>query len=323
MKKPPAIAVAFLAASIASAAAQTYPSRPITIVVPYPAGGPTDTLARILADRMRPALGQSVIIENPTGAGGTIGTGRVARAAPDGYMIILGHWQTHVVNGATYALAFDVVKDFEPITLVADCPVWMVAKQALPPKDLTELVAWLKENPGKATVGIAGVGGGADVLGTYFQKNTGTRFQFVPYRGGAPMIQDLAAGQIDLTFTQVASSLAQVRAGQIKAYAVMAEKRWWATPETPTIDEAGMPGLHASFWHGFWAPKGTPKDVIAKLHAAVVETLADPAVRQRLTEVGQGIWPREQQTPEALAAQQKAEIEKWWPIIKEAGIKAQ
>ncbi len=323
MKKPPAIAVAFLAASIASAAAQTYPSRPITIVVPYPAGGPTDTLARILADRMRPALGQSVIIENPTGAGGTIGTGRVARAAPDGYMVILGHWQTHVVNGATYALAFDVVKDFEPISLVADCPVWMVAKQALPPKNLTELVAWLKENPGKATVGIAGVGGGADVLGTYFQKNTGTRFQFVPYRGGAPMIQDLAAGQIDLTFTQVASSLAQVRAGQIKAYAVMAEKRWWATPETPTIDEAGMPGLHASFWHGFWAPKGTPKDVIAKLHAAVVETLADPAVRQRLTEVGQGIWPREQQTPEALAAQQKAEIEKWWPIIKEAGIKAQ
>ncbi len=323
MKKPPAIALAFLAATIASAAAQTYPSRPITIVVPYPAGGPTDTLARILADRMRPALGQSVIIENPTGAGGTIGTGRVARAAPDGYMVILGHWQTHVVNGATYALPFDVVKDFEPISLVADCPVWMVAKQALPPKDLTELVAWLKENPGKATVGIAGVGGGADVLGTYFQKNTGTRFQFVPYRGGAPMIQDLAAGQIDLTFTQVASSLAQVRAGQIKAYAVMAEKRWWATPETPTIDEAGMPGLHASFWHGFWAPKGTPKDVIGKLHAAIVETLADPAVRQRLTEVGQGTWPREQQTPEALAAQQKAEIEKWWPIIKEAGIKAQ
>jgi len=323
MKKPPAIALAVLAATIASAAAQTYPSRPITIVVPYPAGGPTDTLARILADRMRPALGQSVIIENPTGAGGTIGTGRVARAAPDGYMVILGHWQTHVVNGATYALPFDVVKDFEPISLVADCPVWMVAKQALPPKDLTELVAWLKENPGKATVGIAGVGGGADVLGTYFQKNTGTRFQFVPYRGGAPMIQDLAAGQIDLTFTQVASSLAQVRAGQIKAYAVMAEKRWWATPETPTIDEAGMPGLHASFWHGFWAPKGTPKDVIGKLHAAIVETLADPAVRQRLTEVGQGTWPREQQTPEALAAQQKAEIEKWWPIIKEAGIKAQ
>src|SRR5216684_3743092 len=269
MKKPPAIAVAFLAASIASAAAQTYPSRPVTIVVPFPAGGPTDALARVLAERMKGALGQSVIVENPTGAAGTIGTGRVARAAPDGYTVILGHWQTHVVNGATYALPFDVVEDFEPISLVADCPVWFVAKAALPPKDLAELIAWMKENPGKATVGIGGVGGGADVVGTYFQKNTGTRFQFVPYRGAAPM-----------------------------------------------IDEAGVPGLHASFWHGFWAPKATPKDVIAKLHAAVVETLADPSVRQRLADLGQGIWPREQQTPEALAAQQKAEIEKWWPVIK-------
>src|SRR6516162_762431 len=200
-----------------AARAQAYPSRPVTIVVPYPAGGPTDTLARILAERMRGPLGQSVIIENPTGAGGTIGTGRVARAAPDGYMVILGHWQTHVVNGATYKLQYDVVKDFEPVSLVADCPVWIVARQALPPNNMIELATWLKENPGKATVGIPGVGGGADVLGTYFQRNTGTSFQFVPYRGGAPMIQDLVAGQIDLTFTQVASSLAQVRAGQIKA----------------------------------------------------------------------------------------------------------
>jgi tripartite-type tricarboxylate transporter receptor subunit TctC len=200
-----AAGAAALPAMSRAATAQAYPSRPITIVVPFPAGGPTDTLARILAERMRGPLGQSVIIENPTGAGGTIGTGRVARAAPDGYMVILGHWQTHVVNGATYRLQYDVVKDFEPVSLVADCPVWIVARQALPAKDLTELVAWLKENPGKATVGIPGVGGGADVLGTYFQRNTGTRFQFVPYRGGAPMIQDLVAGQIDLTFTQVAS----------------------------------------------------------------------------------------------------------------------
>jgi tripartite-type tricarboxylate transporter receptor subunit TctC len=305
------------------ARAQAYPTRPVTIVVPFPAGGPTDALARILAERMRGPLRQSVIIENPTGAGGTIGTGRVARAAPDGYTIILGHWQTHVVNGATYTLPFDVVKDFEPISLVADCPVWIVARQALPAKDLTELIAWLKDNPHKATVGIPGVGGGADVLGTYFQRDTGTRFQFVPYRGGAPMIQDLVAGQIDLTFTQVASSLAQVRAGQIKAYAVMAKTRWWAAPETPTIDEAGTPGLHASFWHGFWAPKSTPRDTIVKLHASVVETLADPAVRRRLNDAGQEIWPPEKQTPEALAAQQKAEIEKWWPIIKAANIKAE
>jgi tripartite-type tricarboxylate transporter receptor subunit TctC len=323
VKKLFVIASIIVAAALASARADTYPSRPITIVVPYPAGGPTDTIARVLAERMKRALGQTVIVENPTGAGGTIGTGRAARATPDGHTIILGHWQTHVVNGATYSLQFDVVKDFEPISLVADCPVWMVAKQALPPKTLKELVAWLKENPGKATVGIAGVGGGADVLGTYFQKDTGTRFQFVPYRGGAPMIQDLVAGQIDLTFTQVASSLPQVKAGQIKAYAVMAKSRWWAAPDTPTFDEAGVPGLYASFWHGFWAPKGTPKAVIAKLHAAVVETLADPAVRQRFTDLGQEIWPREKQTPEGLAAQHKAEIEKWWPIIKAAGIKAE
>jgi tripartite-type tricarboxylate transporter receptor subunit TctC len=324
MKKQIAIAFACLAAVFADAQAQTFPSRPVSIVVPYPAGGPTDVIARILADRMKRALNQTVIVENPTGAGGTIGVARVARSAPDGHMIILGHWQSMVVNGATYPnLTFDVVKDFEPISLVADCPVWMVAKQALPPKDLKELVVWLKANPGKATVGIAGVGGGADVLGTYFQRDTGTKFQFVPYRGGAPMIQDLVAGQIDLTFTQVASSLANVKAGQIKAYAVMAPKRWWAAPDTPTFDEAGVRGIYASFWHGVWVPKATPKDVIAKLHAATVETLADPAVRQRFTEVGQEIWPRDKQTPEALAAQQKAEIDKWWPIIKAAGIKAE
>ena len=265
-------AIAITLAGAGNAHAESFPSRPITIVVPFPAGGPTDSLARVLAERMKGPLGQSVIVENPTGAAGTIGTGRVARAPPDGYTLILGHWQTHVINGATYTLPFDVAKDFEPISLVADCPVWFVAKAALPPKDLAELIAWMKENPGKATVGIGGGGGGADVVGTYFQKHTGTHFQFVPYRGAAPMIQDLVAGQIDLTFTQVASALAQVRAGQLKAYAVMAEKRWAAAPDTPTFDEAGVPGLHASFWHGLWAPKGTPKDVIATLNAALVET---------------------------------------------------
>jgi tripartite-type tricarboxylate transporter receptor subunit TctC len=318
-----AIAITASFAGVAGAQAQTYPSRPVTIVVPFPAGGPTDALARILADRMKGALGQTVVVENPTGAAGTIGTGRVARAAPDGYTLILGHWQTHVVNGATYTLQFDVVKDFEPISLVADCPVWFVARADLPPKDLSDLIAWMKQNPGKATVGIGGVGGGADVVGTYFQNNTGTRFQFVPYRGAAPMIQDLVAGQIDLTFTQVASALAQVRAGQLKAYVVMSKTRWAATPDTPTIDEAGVPGLHASFWHGLWAPKSTPKDVLATLHAAVVETLADPSVRRRFADVGQEIWPRDKQTPQALAAQQQAEIDKWWPIIKAANIRAE
>jgi tripartite-type tricarboxylate transporter receptor subunit TctC len=318
-----AVALTVFLATVADARGDSYPSRPITIVVPFPAGGPTDTLGRILAERMTATLGQSVIIENPTGAAGTIGTGRVARSAPDGYTTILGHWQTHVINGATYSLSFDLVNDFEPISLVADCPVWFIAKAALPPKDLAELIAWLKDNPGKATVGIGGVGGGADVVGTYFQKNTGTRFQFVPYRGAAPMIQDLVAGQIDLTFTQVASALAQVRAGQLKAYAVMSKARWPAAPETPTFDEVGVPGLHASFWHGLWAPRGTPKDIIARLNAALVEALDDAGVRRRLAEIGQGTWPREQQTPEALAAQQKAEIEKWWPIVKAANIKAE
>src|ERR1700738_2045531 len=317
-----AVALIVFLAIVADAWADSYPSRPITIVVPFPAGGPTDTLGRILAERMTVTLGQSVIIENPTGAAGTIGTGRVARSAPDGYTTILGHWQTHVINGAPYTLSFDLVNDFEPISLVADCPVWFIAKAALPPKDLAELIAWLKDNPGKATVGIGGVGGGADVVGTYFQKNTGTRFQFVPYRGAAPMIQDLVAGQIDLTFTQVASALAQVRAGQLKAYAVMSKARWPAAPETPTFDEVGVPGLHASFWHGLWAPRGTPKDIIARLNAALVEALDDAGVRRRLAEIGQGTWPREQQTPEALAAQQKAEIEKWWPIVKAANIRA-
>jgi tripartite-type tricarboxylate transporter receptor subunit TctC len=323
VKKLVAVALTMFLATVADARGDSYPSRPITIVVPFPAGGPTDTLGRILAERMTVTLGQSVIIENPTGAAGTIGTGRVARSAPDGYTTILGHWQTHVINGATYTLSFDLVNDFEPISLVADCPVWFIAKAALPPKDLAELIAWLKDNPGKATVGIGGVGGGADVVGTYFQKNTGTRFQFVPYRGAAPMIQDLVAGQIDLTFTQVASALAQVRAGQLKAYAVMSKARWPAAPETPTFDEVGVPGLHASFWHGLWAPRGTPKDIIARLNAALVEALDDAGVRRRLAEIGQGTWPREQQTPEALAAQQKAEIEKWWPIVKAANIKAE
>ena len=324
MSKLLAIALAFVAAVAVPAAAETYPSRPISIVVPFPAGGPTDTLARILADRMKDALGQPVIVETVTGAAGTIGTAHVAHSPPDGYTLILGHWQTHVVNGATFAsLQFDVVNDFQPIALIADCPVWLVGKGSLPAQNLAELIGWLKQNPGKATAGIGGVGGGADVVGTYFQKNTGTQFQFVPYRGAAPIMQDLLAGHIDMTFTQVASALAQVRAGQVKAYVVMAKSRWAAAPDTPTIDEAGIPGLYASFWHGLWAPKGTPKDVIAKLNGAVVASLADATVRARFAELGQEPWPREQQTPDGLAAQQKAEIAKWWPIIKAANIRVE
>jgi tripartite-type tricarboxylate transporter receptor subunit TctC len=302
--------------------AQTYPMRPITIVVPYPAGGPTDTLARILAEHLRTSLGQPVIIENVSGAGGSIGVGRVARAAPDGYTVSIGHWQTHVLNGASYQLQYDVVKDFEPVSLIADTPQWIVARKSLPAKDLRELIAWLKENPGKATVGTVGVGG-PEVTGIYFQKKTGTSFQFVPYRGGAPLNQDMLAGHIDFGFGQAASTFVHVRNGNLKVYAVMAKTRWAAAPDIPTIDEAGVPGLYASFWHGLWVPKGTSRELITKLISVVQAALADATVRHRFTDQGQDIPPREQQTPEALAAQQKAEIEKWWPILKAANIKGE
>jgi len=304
-----------------SAGAQSYPTRPITIIVPYPAGGPSDVLTRILAERMKTALGQTVIIENVTGAGGSIGVGRVARSAPDGYALAIGHNQTHVINAASMNLPYDVVKDFEPIALIADTPQWLISRKTLPANNVKELIAWLKAN--KATAGAVGVGGPTDLSALSFQKETGTTFQFVPYRGGAPLLQDLVAGQIDIAFGQAANYLGPVRGGQLKAFAVLSKQRWWAAPDVPTMDEAGVPGLHASFWHGLWAPKGTPKDIIAKLDAAVIETLADPAVQQRLKDIGQEPWPRDKQTPEALAAQQKAEIELWWPIIKANNIKSE
>ena len=317
-----ALAIAALAGAPA-AQAQTYPSRPVTLIVPYPAGGPSDTLARVLAEAMRGQLGQPVIVENVSGAGGSIGTGRVANSAPDGYTLSLGHVQTHVLNGATQNLNYDVVKDFEPVTLIADTPQWVVARAAFPANDLKEMVAWMKANPGKATAGTVGVGGPTDIAGLYFQRHTGTSFQFVPYRGGAPLIQDLLSGQIDLTFGQAANYLAPVRNGLLKPYAVLANKRWWAAPQVPTIQEAGGPELVSTFWHGLWVAKGTPKDIVAKLNTAVSQALDDPGLKKRFTDIGQEIWPRDKQNPAALAAQQQAEIERWWPIIKAAGIKAQ
>jgi tripartite-type tricarboxylate transporter receptor subunit TctC len=323
MRKP-LLAVAFAALTgIAGADAQTYPSRPITMVVPYSAGGPTDTIARLMAERMRGPLGQMVIVENVTGAAGTIGVGRVARAAPDGYTISIGHWGTHVVNGAIYALQYDVLNDFEPVSLIAANPQIIVARKAMPAKDLQELVAWLKANSAKATQGTAGHGSGSHVSGVYLQSITGTRFQFVPYRGAGPAMQDLVAGQIDIMIDQAANSLPQVRAGTIKAYAVTDRTRLAAAPDIPTVDEAGVPGLHISIWHALWMPKGTPKDVIARINAAVVEALADANTRRRLADLGQEIPPPEQQNPQALAAFHKAEIEKWWPVIKAANIKGE
>jgi tripartite-type tricarboxylate transporter receptor subunit TctC len=321
MRKP-LLAVAFAALTgIAGADAQTYPSRPITMVVPYSAGGPTDTIARLMADRMRGPLGQMVIVENVTGAAGTIGVGRVARAAPDGYTISVGHWGTHVVNGAIYALQYDVLNDFEPVSLIATNPQIIVARKAMPAKDLQELVAWLKANSAKATQGTAGHGSGSHVSGVYLQSITGARFQFVPYRGAGPAMQDLVAGQIDIMIDQAANSLPQVRAGTIKAYAVTDRSRLAAAPDIPTVDEAGVPGLHISIWHALWMPKGTPKDVIARINAAVVEALADANTRRRLADLGQEIPPPEQQNPQTLAAFHRAEVEKWWPIIKAANIK--
>ena len=310
-------------APIQSATAQSYPSRPITMVLPFAAGGPTDTLARILAERMRATLGQPMIIENVTGAAGTISIGRVVRAAPDGYTLSMGPWNSHVLTGALYTLAFDLQKDLQPVALIANNPSVIVSKTAAPATDLKELIAWIKANPDKLSAGTSGVGAATHVAGVLLQQLTGTRFQFVPYRGAGPAVQDLVAGQIDLMIDQISNVLGQVRAGRIRGYAVTSKTRALVAPELPTVVEAGLPEFQISVWHGLWAPKGTPKDVVAKLNSAIVAALADANVRARFADIGQEIYALDQQTPNALAALQKAEIEKWWPIIKAAGIKVE
>jgi tripartite-type tricarboxylate transporter receptor subunit TctC len=316
-----AVALAATLGSIAGALAQPFPSRPITIIVPFAAGGPSDSLARVLGDRMRASLGQNFLIENITGAGGSIAVGRAVRAAPDGYTVSFGHLGTHVFNGAIYPLPFDLLKDFEHVALLPSNPMVVVSKTALPAKDLKELVAWLKANEGKATAGTAGAGSGSHIAGVYFQSVAGLKMQFVPYRGTAPALNDLVAGQIDLIVDQASNSMQQIRAGKIRAYAVTAKTRLPAAPDIPSVDEAGLPGFHMTLWNGLWVPKGTPKDAIAKLNAAVGEAMADASVKQRLNDLGLEIPPRDQQTPEALAAWHKAEIEKWWPIVKAADVK--
>jgi tripartite-type tricarboxylate transporter receptor subunit TctC len=316
-------AIAALLAVPQAAFAQAYPAHPITIVVPFSAGGPTDALVRTLSERMHHSLGQPLIVENVTGAAGTIGVGRVARAAPDGYTISVGHWSTHVINGALYTLPFDLLKDLEPIALLTSYPMLLLTKNDVPAKNLTELTSWLKANQDKVSVGTIGVGSAAHVAAVYYERLAGLKFQFVPYRGAAPALQDLMGGRIDLLFDHLPNALSQVREGRVKAYAVTANTRSPTAPDIPTVDEAGLPGLYINIWYGLWVPKGTPKEVKAKLTAAVVEALADPKVRQQLTELGQVIAPRDQQTPEALAAYQKAEIEKWWPIVKAANMKGE
>jgi tripartite-type tricarboxylate transporter receptor subunit TctC len=312
-----------LASLTRQARAQTYPARPITMIVPATAGGPTDAIARVLSERLTAALGQTVLVDNVAGAAGSIGVGKVARATPDGYTLGIGQWSHYVLNGATYALPYDLVADFAPIAMLVTGPLLVVSRKDLPANDLSSLIAWLKASAGKATAGTGGIGTPGHIAGIFFERMTGTQFQFVPYRGTAPAIRDLMSGQIDIMIDQASNVLPHLRAATIKGFAVMSNERLPSAPDVPTVDEAGLPGLHVSVWHGLWAPKATPVDVITRLNAAVVKSLGEQGTREKLAALGQDIPPREQQTPEALAAYQKAEIEKWWPIVKAAGIKAE
>jgi tripartite-type tricarboxylate transporter receptor subunit TctC len=324
MNKALLIAAVFAGAlqAIGSATAQIYPSRPITMIVPFPAGGPSDVVPRILSDHLRATLGQSIIIENVSGAGGSIGMGRVARTAPDGYTLGVGSWSTGIVNGAIYNLNYDVVKDFEPVVLLPENPLFIASKKVIPTKNLSELVTWVKASKDRVLVATSGVGTSPHIAGVMLQHLTGAPIQLVHYRGGAPALQDLIAGQVDVNMNQASVFLPYLNDDRIRIYAVLAKNRLPQAPDVPTVDEAGLPGFYLSSWNGIWAPKGTPKDVVGKLNAAVVDALNDATVRKRFIDLGQMIPPADQLTPEAFGAYQKAEIEKWWPIIKAAGITA-
>ncbi len=316
-----AIALTALIAGAGPGAADDYPSRAITMIVPFAAGGPTDVVARIMAEGMRHSLGQQVIIENVTGAAGSIAVGKAARAAPDGYTLSIGHWSTHAVNGAIYSLPYDLLTDLAPVSLLVSNPQLIVANPKVPAADVKSLVEWIKANPGKVSAGTAGAGSASHIGGIYFQNFSKTDFLFVPYRGTGPAMQDLISGQLQIMLDQSSNSLPQVQAKQIKAYAVTSKTRLSVAPDIPTVDEAGLPGFYISVWHGLWVPKDTPKPIVDKLAVAVRAALADPATQKRLLELGQEIPPVNQQNPAALAAFQKAEIEKWWPLIKAANIK--
>jgi tripartite-type tricarboxylate transporter receptor subunit TctC len=304
-----------------SALAENFPSHPITIIVPFSAGGPSDAMARVLAEHMKATLGEALLIENVTGAGGSIGVGRAVRSPPDGYTISFGHLGTHVANGAIYKLGYDLVTDLEPVVLLPSNPMIVVSKNAVPAKSLKELIEWLKARPAPATAGTAGAGSGSHIAGLYFENVTGIKLQYVPYRGTAPAMNDLIAGQIDVIVDQTSNSINQVRAGNIRAYGVTADKRLEQAPDVPTTDEAGLPGFHMTLWSGLWVPKDTPKDIVAKLNASAVDALNDPAVRRQLENLGLQMPPADQLSPEALGSWQKAEIAKWWPMIKAANVK--
>lgn len=305
------------------AIAQSFPSRPVTIVVPFAAGGPSDVMARILAEHMKATLGEAVLVENVTGAGGSIGVGRAAKSPPDGYTVSFGHLGTHVANGAIYKLNYDLVADLDPVVLLPSNPMIIVSKNAVPAKTLKEFLNWLKAKPQPAAAGTAGAGSGSHVAGLAFEAATGIKLQYVPYRGTGPAMNDLVAGQIDLIVDQLSNSIQQVRAGNIRGYAIVDSKRVESAPDIPTTDEAGLPGFHMTLWSGMWVPKGTPKEVIAKLNAAAVEALNDPAVKKQFENLGLQMPPKDKLTPQALGDWQKAEIAKWWPMIKAANVKVE
>ena len=308
---------------IAAAAAQDYPTRQVVVIVPFPAGGATDALARILAEPMRAALGQPVVVLNVAGAGSTIGVGRAIQSAPDGYTLSIGNWTSHVGASAVYRVPWNVLTDLEPVAMLSTTTLIIVGRTGLPVNDAKELIAWLKANPDQAMVATVGPGSGAHICGIYFEQKTGTRFRYVPYRGGAPAMTDLLGNHVDLFCGEASQMLPHFRAGKIKPLVVMSQSRWRPLPEVPTMAEVGASDTHITFWQGLWAPKGTPRQVIAKLNEAVVKAFADPGVIKRLTDLGQDIPAREQLTTEALAAFHKSEIEKWWPLIKGANIKAE
>jgi tripartite-type tricarboxylate transporter receptor subunit TctC len=305
------------------AAAQPYPSRPITVIVPFAAGGATDGLARYLAEQMRPILGQAFVIENVAGAAGTLGVGRAVRSPADGYTLSIGTSTTHMLTGGLYALPFDLLRDLEPVILIGSEPLLIVGKKAFPADDLKGMIAWLKANPDKASVGIAGVGATGHLTGISFQKETGTNFQFVPYRGNGPAMQDLVSGQIDFMIEPSSNFRSLLAAGSVKPLAVTGKARLKSSPDIPTADEAGLPGFVTTLWYGLWVPKDTPKEIIAKLNATMMQVLADPSVQKRFGELGIEIAPPAQQSPEALRSYQKQEAERWWPIIKASGIKVE
>jgi len=304
-----------------AATAENYPSHPITIVVPFSAGGPSDAMTRILAERMKTTLGEAILVENTTGAGGSIGVGRVVHSASDGYTIGFGHLGTHVANGAIYKLGYDLVTDLEPVVLLPSNPMIIVSKNAVPAKSLNELLAWLKSRPEPAAAGTAGAGSGSHIAGLAFETASGVKLQYVPYRGTGPAMNDLVAGQIDIIVDQLSNSINQVRAGTIRGYAVTDARRAEQASDIPTTDEAGLPGFHMTLWSGLWVPKGTPKEIVTKLNAAAVDALNDPSVRHQLENLGLQMPPADRLTPEALGDWQKAEIAKWWPVIKAANVK--